>query len=188
MSTAKVQSMNHLFSLWNQLCNFLKSLSLTSYFQTDYDWDILGVSLACWQEGDRSSQSFLLPEQHCRWEREKKCWSRKGQIAEESGRWEKLDMGREWPRCLPVLTSCLPRKCQSEVFRKGCCHGNPSWLFPSRLYWDKCPYVPWLVEEGSQFEVLDASWKTQSRQCLWLQNWAQLVERILAQNAVKPVR
>ena len=156
-----------------------------------YYWTIWGFQWLAVEKGTEAVGCFY-PQDKSWWQWEKKGWARKGQISDKSGRWGKLDMGREWPWCLPVLTSRLPRKCQSEIFRKGCCHGNLNWLFPSWLYGDKCPRVPRLSpcwgEEGSHFEVSDASWKIQSRQGLPRQTQLQRVARIQAQDAEEPVR
>ena len=104
----------------------------------------LGVSLAGCEEGTEAIGCFY-PHDKSWWQLEKKGWARKGQLSDKSGRWGKLDMGREWPWYLPVLTSCLPRKCHSEVFRKGCCHGNwigsspPGCMGTSALMYSGCP-------------------------------------------------
>ena len=121
----------------------LKHADLTSYFHIAHYWRTWGFHRLAIKKGTEAVGCFHPQGSFADGNGRKKGWARKVQIADKSGRWGKLDMGREWPRCLPVLTSCLPRKCQSEIFRKECWHGNLNWLFPSQGQVPSCaPAVP----------------------------------------------
>lgn len=166
----------------------MKHLDFTSYFYIAYYWKVLGVYWLAVRKGTEAVSCFHPQDSSANGNGRKKGWVRKFKYQTSLGGGESWT----WEECdLSVFLSLLPVSPGSVSQRfSGKSVVTVIWI-GSSSYGDKCPHVPQLspcmVEEGSHFEVSDASWKIQSRQHLRRQNQLQRVARSQAQNAVEPV-
>lgn len=164
-----MQAVNSVFCfppLWNEPPNFW-SIFPSSWLPCGILLNYLGVSLAGFEEGDRSG--WLLPHDKSWWQLKKKGWARKGQLSDKSGRWEswtweESDLG-VFLSLLPVSPGSVLRGFQERVLSWQLIGSSPpGCMGTSALVYSGCACAA--GEEGSHSEASEASWKMQSRQGL----------------------
>lgn len=132
MLPANMRSVYHLFLSWNQLYNFFDFPCPHEFLLYSLLLRYIRDPCGFWGKGDKS-HSGPSPEQMGMGPVKPQKLIQK--LSAIRGVWEvgRSLHGKRRPQCLPVCTSCLPRKCLSETFRKGSCHGNVGCLFPFML-------------------------------------------------------